>query len=294
MASRRLGTIREIWRFPVKSMGGETVERARITTGGIPGDRGYALYDEEARQVRNAKLLPRLLLYSARYLDEPQPGKPAPVEITAPGGRTFFSDDTAGASAAISVDLGRRLRLSPLEPASNEDHYRRGRPDHADPIAQARATFALENDEPLPSGAGMATLPGFAQLREFATPPGTYFDVAPLHVVTTSALRSLEHLNPASDADRRRFRANLLVETDDDGFPEFDWCGSTVRAGDAVLEIRARTVRCAMPTHAQPGLERATSIMRTLVRETGQDLGVYALVAREGDVRVGDDVLLED
>ena len=59
-----------------------------------------------------------------------------------------------------------------------------------------------------------------------------------------------------------------------------------------MLDIKAKTLRCAMTTHAQPGLERAPSVMRTLVRETAQDFGVYALVVEAGEVREGDTVEL--
>ncbi len=272
-------------------MGGERVPSAFIGEGGLKGDRCWALYDEDAGQIRNAKLLPRLLQYEAFYTREPGAGGSASVAIKTPDGDTLESDD-AGASAALSRALGRPLRLSPLQPATNTEHYRRGKPDFADPKEQTMQSFALEPGDPMPSAAGMATLPWLASLRDYATPPGTYFDVAPVHLVTTSSLAELERLNPGADADPRRFRPNIVIQTSEPGFTEFDWCNQRLSIGALNLDIRARTLRCAMPTHAQPGIERATSIMRTLVRETGQDFGVYALVPQAGEIREGDTVVL--
>jgi uncharacterized protein len=39
-----LGTVAAIWRYPAKSLRGEALEQAEITTGGIPGDRAAALF----------------------------------------------------------------------------------------------------------------------------------------------------------------------------------------------------------------------------------------------------------
>ena len=292
--SQVVGRVAEVWRYPVKSMGGERVPSALLTAAGIPGDRGWALYDEEAGQIRNAKLLPKLLMFSARYAGEPVRGKATAVDISGPDGAAFSSERLAEASDALSAALGRRLRLSALEPASNTEHYRKGKPDIADPLERTRATFALEEGDPMPDASRMATLPGMADLREYAAPLGTYFDVAPLHLITTTAQATLGAMNPAADADARRFRPNLVIETEGDGFPEFNWPGKTLQIGDATLDVRARALRCAMPTHAQPGIDRASSIMRTLVRETMQDFGVYALVSAEGEVQTGDTVILHD
>jgi uncharacterized protein YcbX len=293
--SQVVGRIAEIWRYPVKSMGGERVPSALLSAGGIPGDRGWALYDEEARQIRNAKLLPKLLMFSARYAGEPAQGTATAVAISGPDGASFSSERLAEASAGLSSALGRRLRLSALEPASNTEHYRQGKPDIADPRERARASFALEEGDPMPDASRMASLPGMADLRAgYAAPLGTYFDVAPLHLISTTAQATLGAMNPSADADARRFRPNLVIETEGDGFPEFNWAGKSLQIGDAILDVRARTLRCAMPTHAQPGLDMATSIMRTLVRETMQDFGVYALISAEGEVQTGDTVVLRD
>ena len=51
----KVGTIAGIYRFPVKSMGGEQLDSVEICAAGIPGDRAYALVDTETGKVVSAK-----------------------------------------------------------------------------------------------------------------------------------------------------------------------------------------------------------------------------------------------
>jgi uncharacterized protein YcbX len=50
--------------------------------------------------------------------------------------------------------------------------------------------------------------------------------------------------------------------------------------------------RCVMTVHAQGDLRRDRTILRTLIRETGQNLGVGATVVNGGTVAVGDPIEL--
>jgi uncharacterized protein YcbX len=87
------------------------------------------------------------------------------------------------------------------------------------------------------------------------------------------------------DWDRRRFRANVLL----DGEGEDALVGRSVALGQAELEVGQRIERCVMTTRAQPGgLERDLDVMRTIARERDARLAVGALVSRGGTVRVGD------
>src|SRR5947208_14826162 len=92
-----VGRVAEIWRYPVKSMAGGQLGDCRVTERGIPGDRGWALRDEQAKEIRGAKNFPVLMQCSARYLAEPNgDGVPA-AEITLPDGAKMRSDDPAAA-----------------------------------------------------------------------------------------------------------------------------------------------------------------------------------------------------
>jgi uncharacterized protein YcbX len=124
---------------------------------------------------------------------------------------------------------------------------------------------------------------------------GNFFDAHPLHLITRTTLRTLARLAPESDWDERRFRPNLLIETDDpDGFPELAWPGRRLRVGDAMIEVVTGCPRCVMVTLQGDGLPQDHRIMRTLVRETNHTAGVYAGVAGEGEVREGDTIELLD
>ncbi|MFN8545247.1 MAG: MOSC domain-containing protein [Candidatus Binatia bacterium] len=283
-----VGVVREIWRYPVKSMGGERVARCTLGPLGIPGDRGWALRDEQANEIRGAKKLPALLLCGARYRTEPTAGPPPPAEVTLPDGTTFPTDDAA-ASERLSVLLGRPVTLWPLQPPENRAHYRRGIPDHPDMIEELRHLMGREPDEPLPD---FSVFP--PELYEFTSPLGTYFDAFPIHLVTTASLRALAGNGPAERFDRRRFRPNFLVETTDalTGLVEADWSGRTLRVGRAALRATAPTVRCGMPTQPQPGLSHDPTILRTIVRDAGQNVGLYLTVTEPGAVTEGDTVEL--
>ena len=82
---------------------------------------------------------------------------------------------------------------------------------------------------------------------------------------------------------------NLLVESDaTGGYPELGWLGRRLRVGSAVLELVAGCPRCVMVTQPVDDVPEDHRIMRTLVRETQHTAGIYARVAAEGTVRIGD------
>ena len=74
-----IGKVKEIWRYPVKSMGGEKLTCASVAAQGIPGDRGWALRDEKAGEIRGAKKLYQLMLCSAKYLKENRRQRRSPM-----------------------------------------------------------------------------------------------------------------------------------------------------------------------------------------------------------------------
>jgi len=282
----RLGRVIEIWRYPVKSMGGEQLQHAALGALGIPGDRGWALRDEAAGEIRGAKKLPSLLLLGARYLEEPAAERIPPAEIAFPDGAAIRTD-APEAAARLSEFLGRRVTLWSRRPADDREHYRRGLPDDPDFEAELRGIFGRLPDEPLPD---LSVFP--QELFEFTSPLGTYFDALPLHLLTTASLRALGRLNPASRFDRRRFRPNILIEpeTPTDELAERAWSGETLRVGGARVKVEMGTPRCSMTTQPQAGLPKDPGVLRTVVRHADQNLGVYARVVEVGQVAVGDPV----
>ncbi len=283
-----LGRVEALWRYPVKSMGGERIERGRVVpVTGLAGDRGWALLDEAAGAIRGAKQLHPLLLCEARYLETPEPEGDAPVEITLPDG-TRLRGGEPDLDDRLSELVGRRVALVSRRPASDLDFFRRR---EAIDEAGLRAQLGLLPEEPLPDMSGWPP-----EMLEFTSPPGTYFDTFELHLLTRSSMATLARHTPgvrAEQIDARRFRPNLVVDCpDSEGLPETRWVGRELEIGNARLEVVMPVVRCVMTTCAQPGLEQAPAIMRSLVRETGQDLGVGLRVVEAGEIRVGDAVRL--
>lgn len=283
--------IKEIWRYPVKSMGGERLTETDLTKGGLPYDRGWAVRDETDKTIRGAKHLGALMSCSARYLLD-TPATPVPkAEITLPDGRRIVSDD-AKINAALSDICGRAVSLWPLQPREREEHYRATPP--ADVEAYLRGIFALEPNEPLPN-LGAFPPDVLQEISLYASPRGTYFDAFPVNVLTEASLRYMKALLPDSVIDARRFRPNFLVESGNAATPiEFDWVGQEVSLGAARIAAVMRCPRCIMTTRAQEGpgrnLPRDSAIMRTLVRETEQNLSIYCTVTTEGRVKIGDPV----
>jgi len=280
-----VGRIAEIWRHPVKSMEGERMQRATLGANGIPGDRAWAVRDEERGGIRGAKKIPRLMSCKSRYASEPPADGPAPApQITLPNGETLRPGD-ANAAERLSAALGRKVTLWPLLPASALEHYRRGAPDHADMLTELRAVFGRTPDEPLPDFSQFSS-----ELIEYESPPGTYFDAYPLLIVTDATLRKLRALAPSSHIDVRRFRPNLVIATESEGFPELAWKGRKLAIGSASVEVVVPCPRCVMITHGFGDVPQDTGLMRTVVREADQNVGAYAKVASGGEVRVGDAV----
>lgn len=284
-------TVKEIWRYPVKSMQGEQLTETVLTAGGVPLDRGWALRDEATQTIVGAKKIANLLNCSARYIDGTNAGAVPQVEITLPDGNTVRSDDTQ-INAMLSAALDQDVTLWPLLPADNKEHYRtKHAPD--DMEAEMRAIFALEPDEPLPD---FSSFPPdvLGELMEFATPVGTYFDAFPLDILTEASLRHLQTLTPESNLDIRRFRPNILVSDSEKvaGLEETKWVGRPVTIGNAKVDAVMECPRCIMTTRAQGDLPRDASIMRTMVAHTAQNLSIYCNIAKPGRVAEGDAVTL--
>lgn len=123
--------------------------------------------------------------------------------------------------------------------------------------------------------------------------PGTLFDAAPIHFVTTSSLRAI-------GADAKRFRPNFVIETQDEGFVENTW--KRVRIGDVLLRVVEPTPRCVVPSLAQQELPAEPELLKRMMQRNRQPtsvgtlpcVGAYALVERGGTIRVGDECVMDD
>ena len=284
----RLGRVSEIHRYPVKSMQGERLSSVQIGTDGVRGDRVWAVRDEGRGGIEGARKLPSLLACSARFVEDvPQEGVCPVPEIELADGKKLRADDP-DLARRLGAEAGRDLSLWPRVPADQLEHYKRGAPDSDDLMTELRSIFGRLDTEPLPD---LGTLPVEALIH--ATIPGTYFDCYPLLLLTRTSLSTMGAAQPGSDFDARRFRPNLLIESEDgDGFPENAWVGQRLRVGSAVFHVAMACPRCVITTHAVGALPTDPRIMRTLVKENAGDLGVYAAVETPGTVAEGDAVEL--
>lgn len=286
--------IASIHRYPVKSVLGEDLTECVVTERGLVGDRGWALVDADDGVVASAKN-PRkwaaLLGVSARYLAEPLPGEvPPPVELTLPDGSVLRSDDP-GVDAALEAVTGRPVRLTsvPPEGSSFEEVW----PDVDGLAPQGFIDGTRSSTEP--TGESVSTI----ALASMA-PAGTFFDLAVLHVLTTATLAELARLAPDADFDARRYRPNLLVHTDGEGFVEDSWVGTTLAIGDGLrAPVSMLAMHCVMTTLAQRDLPADPDTLRTIARHHREEIpglgtwacaGVYAGVETGGTVRIGDPI----
>ena len=279
-----VGRVIEIWRYPVKSMQGESLQRATIGELGVPGDRGWALRDENTLEIKGAKKFPGLMACKARYINEPDDNIPH-VAITLPDGTTITSD-APELNTALSDYLGAAVTIHPRRPATDLTHYRR-----TVPLAEAelRDVLARIPEEKLPD---LSIMPAhiIKEIIEYTSPRGTYFDAYPIHLLTTSWLAKLRQLNESSRFEVPRFRPNIVIDGAEVGFAELGWCGKALRVGDATIACDAPTIRCGMTTQATNDLPKDTQVLRTIVKDSDQNVGAYATVSVEGAFKIGDAV----
>jgi uncharacterized protein len=279
MQRRKIGTVKALWRFPVKSMLGEQLDELHITSAGVVGDRAWALRDLENRRIASAKKFVGLLKFRAQYEGTPSADSLPPVKITLPDGRTIHAADE-NASELISEAIGHGFHLE-------NSPSRTGERAGIDP----KTIFA---DNPVGNvipGLSADKMPDYFGLHK-----GTYLDSASFHLIATGTLAHMRGLTEGnSDFDYRRFRANMLVDTgdDSDGWIEDQWTGGVLEIGDNLKIISIQpALRCVMTTHAQQDLPRDLAILRTTVQRHQANLGAFTAVEGEGDVHLGDAVYL--
>jgi uncharacterized protein YcbX len=282
--------VTEVWRYPAKSMQGESLPRSTVGTNGITGDRGWAVRDEQRGGIRGAKKIGGLMQLAARYRGEPtEAPPPAAIDITLPDGSSVASDG-ADVDARLSAALHHAVTLWPLLPADSLDHYRRGAGDTDDVDAELRAIFGREPDEPLPD---FSVFP--PEIIEYESPLGTYFDAYPILIVTRQSLEHLREIAPCSRIDVRRFRPNIVVDTPDttERWPELAWVGRSIQVGSVTLDVVTGCPRCVMITLPFDDLPEDPRVMRAVVRDANQIIGVYATVRSPGSVAVGDALITD-
>ena len=271
-AQKSIGKVVSIWRYPVKSMMGEELNSSYVTERGLIGDRVYAIIDQQTGKVASAKnpgKWGKLFDFRAAFIDSLQTvDNIPPVRITFPDGSQIFSDH-GDIDCTLSKVLGREVSVmnASLTSPSYEEYW----PD----------------------------IEGLAQrerLTDEAMPPQTFFDVAVIHLLTTSTIDRLRELYLQGRFEVRRFRPNIVVESasDEKDFIENSWVGKKITIGEEiVLKVIGPCTRCVMITLPQGDLPKDLGILRTVAKYNQVHAGIYASVNRGGTIRRGDIVQIE-
>ncbi|MFF9642353.1 MOSC domain-containing protein [Kitasatospora aureofaciens] len=269
-----IGRVERLRRYPVKSLLGEELSAAEVTGRGVAGDRERALLDLATGRVASAKhprLWAGLLRYSAAVTADGR------VMITGPDGR-------AAAEAELSEALGRKLAL----------------------IAERPPGATVERavpEEVLARGIEAEVAVTVNELGR-AAPEGGFFDFAPVHLITDATLRAVgAGAGTGVGIEAERYRPNLVLRTEGEGFVENAWVGRELAVGETLrLRIVAPTPRCAVPTLGHGPLPRRAEALRVpaernrLVPLEGMPAlpcaGAYAQVLAPGRVEPGAEVRL--
>lgn len=259
-----------IWRYPVKSMMGEELNSAILTEHGIYGDRAYGVVDASTGKLANAKnpnKWPSMFQYKASFIKPVHQSKPIPpVRITLPDGSNIESSHEQ-VHDLLSKSFQHLVQLH--TPSSNAIQFEGYIPENIEELQDKGTVFTR------------------------TSPTNTFFDIAMVHLITTSTIDTLRELSPSSRIEPRRFRPNLIINTaGQDGFVEQNWIGKTVTIGNSTLRIIQPTKRCIMTTLAQGDLPKDPNVLRTLVQENDGNFGVYAEVLSGGEVKTGDQLII--
>ena len=260
-----VGTIESIWRYPVKSMMGETLEEAFVSFAGVMGDRVYGLVTESGNPGFpwfTGRDKESLLLYKPCYKEAAVTVKPGNLE------------------AAQKMAPG----INPLYPDGEQFSVEVKTPDGE--------TYTIDDDAFLEH---LKTLANDPTLKLHFTQRGQ-FDCRPLTLFSTQ-LSDLLTQELGTEIDKRRFRSNFYVTWNEDKPPlyEKELVGKRLKIGDTLeVTVLERDPRCKMITLDPDTSEANPEIIKHVAKAHEGYAGVYGAVLVEGVVKAGDEIALLD
>ncbi len=236
-----IGYVREIVRYPVKSMAGIATDSAMLGWHGLEGDRRFAfrrIGDDGGFPWISASSLPELLLYQPAGFDEGS-GELLPVQVRTPAGQILELR-----SPELLAEIGERFG-------------------------------------------------GDVELMRFKH---GIFDEASISVISLATIAGIGR-EAELDLDRRRFRANIVLETErTEPFLEDEWIGGRLVFGESdpqpAVSVTMRDLRCVMVNLDPETAAKDARVMKTVVRLNQNNAGVYGTVVRTGSIHIGDRVSL--
>lgn len=267
-------SIAELWRYPVKSMGGERVESLELRVSAVVGDRRWAVRNTETGKIASAKR-PRpygqLLEWSASIHADGR------VIVTAPEGRKFAAG-SGELDAALTEALGEPVQVVEVEEGREETYGSEW------PEIPGTVLSDVEIDLPV------------AVLTEKTS----FVDASAVHIIVNQSMTHLASLLDGVKLGVRRFRPNIVLDAHDDTgsveFADLAWKDLDIKIGDTGLRIADATPRCVMTTLAQPGYDQAKSVLQVLASTARKefDFGAFACfgtnaeVTAAGTIHIGD------
>lgn len=239
-------------------MQGESLVQASVGVGCLEGDRSWGVINTETGYVITAKRVGEMLNAHAELgPDGPQIRLPDGTQLNGAGDAT---------DAALSEWLDMPVALRPAPESSTTEF---------------QMSFNVDDQD--------------SEMFSWATPAGSFLDLAPVHVLTTAALGAGEKVHPSGNWSVHRFRPTILIDTGEEcGFIENEWVGGTLVLGEVQLDVTLPTMRCSLPTKPQAvhGVASDLEVFKSLAANNNQNLGAYTTVRVPGTIKLGDEVVL--
>lgn len=259
----RIGKIESVYRYPVKSMRGETPSQIFLSFSGVYGDRLYAFRSPAAPPgfpYHTGREHEDLLLYQPRYRNYEQtlvPPNLAEAEALAPGLTPVYGERD---QFALDITTPDGLVLSVESPLLTKDMQK-----------------AREDDGPVSLA--------FSQVA--------MTDCRPVSLISLQTVDTLQS-ELGSPVDKRRFRANLYADlSDSGGLVEKDYVGKTIKIGDkAIVAFLERDPRCKMICLDPETADHNPKLLQLVAEKHDGRAGIYAAVLVEGLVKTGDPIVV--
>lgn len=260
-----VGTVENLWRYPVKSMRGEELEEMFAGYAGVYGDRLFAFgssANDKGFPFFTGRDQRQIVRYRPRFRYPEKAAQPVnwrDAQKLSPNINPIFASD---------VDLMIDVETPDGEIFAIDDPRL---------IEQLRANINSKHKLTLLRSEKAMT------------------DCRPLSIIGVQTVRKLAD-ETGMDVDKRRFRANIYLDlTNADGFGENEFVGKSLRIGPNVaVQVLQRDGRCMMITIDPDTAEKTPAILKSVAQAHEGMAGVYAAVLTQGLIRKGDPVELID
>jgi uncharacterized protein len=258
-----IGKVDSLWRYPVKSMGGEELDEAFAGFSGIYGDRLFAFRSSASPKgfpYLTAREQQRLLQYRPRFRYADKAARPINL-IEAEGmGTNPVSADPTELIVDVETPDGKTLAID-------------------DPVLIERLRANIDQKHQLTLMRSERALT----------------DCRPVSIFSLQSAKQLAE-ETGTSVDKRRFRANVYVDlVSDQGFGENEFVGRSLRIGPkVVVMVLERDARCVMITLDPDTAEKTPAILKKVAQAHEGMAGVYGAVMIEGVLHKGDSVEVID